>query len=45
MADSQRDALLEIAATREAVSIELRRAMECETLDQETVMALMSRYG
>jgi hypothetical protein len=45
MVDAQREALLEIAATREAVSIELRRAMEGETIDQETVMVLMDRYG
>jgi hypothetical protein len=43
--DEQRAALAEIAEVRTAVSTELRKAMDGETVDKEKVYSLIERYG
>ena len=43
--DLQRDALKEIVEIRREVSVELRRAMQAEAIDQEKVFGLVRRYG
>ncbi len=45
LVDGQREILLEIVATREAVSQELRKALSGEAVDQEQVLHLAARYG
>lgn len=42
---TQKNDLLQIVETREAIATELRRFMTSETIDREAVMSLSERYG